>query len=70
MKPVELVEIGVEHSSRLGDVVLDPFAGAGATLIACENHGRHARLIELDPRYCDVIRQRYATYVQRPELAP
>lgn len=70
MKPVELVEIAVEHSSRPGDLVLDPFGGSGTTLIACERQGRSARLIELDPAYCDVIRQRYADYAGRPDLAP
>lgn len=70
MKPVELVAIGVEHSSKLNDLVLDPFAGAGSTMIACENHGRRARLIELDPRYCDVIRRRYADYTGQPDFAP
>jgi DNA modification methylase len=48
----------VENSSRRGDAVLDPFAGSGTTLIACERSGRKARLIELDPRYVDVICER------------
>jgi DNA modification methylase len=41
------------------DVVLDPFGGSGSTLIACEKAGRHGRLVELDPRYCDVIVRRW-----------
>ena len=57
MKPPEL--IAVENSSAAGDVVLDPFAGSGSTLVACERTHRRARLIELDPRYCDVIVERY-----------
>jgi DNA modification methylase len=42
--------------------VLDPFGGSGSTLIACEKTGRHARLVELDPRYCDVIVQRWQEF--------
>jgi DNA modification methylase len=59
MKPVELLSIAIGNSSRPGEVVLDPFAGSGSTLIACEQLGRNARLVELDPRYCDVIVQRW-----------
>ena len=58
-KPVELVERAISNSSKSRDTVLDPFGGSGTTLIACERTGRHARLIELDPKYCDVIVQRY-----------
>jgi DNA modification methylase len=59
MKPVALVERAVRNSSKTRDMVLDPFAGSGSTLIACEKAGRHARLIELDPKYCDVIIRRF-----------
>ncbi len=59
MKPVELVERAIRNSSKSRDTVLDPFGGSGSTLIACERAGRQARLIELDPKYCDVIVQRY-----------
>jgi DNA modification methylase len=59
MKPVALVERALRNSSKTGDIVLDPFGGSGSTLIACEKTGRQARLIELDPRYCDVIVQRW-----------
>ena len=59
MKPVELVERGIRNSSRPGDVVLDPFGGSGTTLIAAEKSGRKARLIELDPKYADVIVRRW-----------
>ena len=59
MKPVELVERAVANSSRLGGLVLDPFAGSGTTAVACERTGRRARLIELDPLYCDVIVTRW-----------
>lgn len=58
-KPVELIERAIRNSSKSRDTVLDPFAGSGSTLIACERTGRQARLIELDPLYCDVIIRRY-----------
>ena len=59
MKPVALVERAVRNSSKSRDIVLDPFGGSGSTLIACEKTGRQARLVELDPRYCDVIIRRW-----------
>ena len=62
MKPVGLVERAVLNSSRRGDIVLDPFAGAGSTAIACEKTGRRARLIEIEPLYCDVIVKRWQDY--------
>ena len=62
MKPVALIVAQLENSSRPGDIILDPFAGSGSTLIACEQTGRTCRAIELDPRYCDVIRDRYAAF--------
>ncbi len=63
MKPVELVERAVRNSSKTKDIVLDPFGGSGSTLIACEKSGRRARLIELDPKYVDVIVRRWQDYV-------
>ena len=59
MKPVALVERAIRNSSKSRDIVLDPFGGSGSTLIACEKSGRQARLVELDPRYCDVIVRRW-----------
>jgi DNA modification methylase len=59
MKPVGLVERAIRNSSPRGGLVLDPFGGSGTTLIAAERTGRVARLIELDPRYCDVIVKRW-----------
>ena len=59
MKPVGLVERAIRNSSPRGGLVLDPFGGSGTTLIAAERTGRVARLIELDPRYCDVIVERW-----------
>ncbi len=62
MKPVELVERALRNSSRPGDVVLDPFGGSGTTLIAAEKSGRVARLMELDPKYADVIVRRWEAF--------
>lgn len=59
MKPVELVERALRNSSRPGNVVLDAFGGSGTTLIAAEKSGRRARLMELDPKYVDVIVRRW-----------
>ncbi|HXS94643.1 MAG TPA: site-specific DNA-methyltransferase [Candidatus Limnocylindrales bacterium] len=62
MKPVALVERAIRNSSRRSGVVLDTFAGAGATLIACEKSGRSARLVELEPRFVDVMVRRWQEY--------
>lgn len=62
MKPVELVERCIRNSSRPGDVVLDGFGGSGTTLIAAHKSGRRARVMELDPKYVDVIVRRWQTW--------
>ena len=59
MKPIALVQHHIQNSSERGDVVLDLFGGSGTTLIACERSGRINRSMELDPRYCDAIVQRW-----------
>jgi DNA modification methylase len=59
MKPVELVERAIRNSSRPGNSVMDPFGGSGTTLIAAEKTGRVGRMIELDPKYVDVIVRRW-----------
>ncbi len=59
MKPVALVERAIRNSSKSRDLVLDLFGGSGTTMIAAERTGRRARLMELDPRYVDVIVQRW-----------
>jgi DNA modification methylase len=59
MKPVGLVERAIRNSSPREGIVLDPFGGSGTTLIAAERTGRVARVLELDPKYCDVIVQRW-----------
>ena len=61
-KPVELVERAIQNSSKSRDTVLDVFGGSGTTLIACKKHGRHARLIELEPKYVDVAVRRWEQY--------
>ena len=58
-KPPELLARMIRNSTRRRDLVVDPFAGSGSTLVACEHLGRRARLVELDPGYCDVIIARY-----------
>ncbi len=62
MKPVELVERAIKNSSKSRDIVLDLFGGSGTTLIACEKTNRQARLIELDPKFVDVIVKRWEDY--------
>jgi DNA modification methylase len=62
MKPVELIERGLMNSSHPGDMVVDLFGASGSTLIACEKTGRCARLMELDPKYCDVIVKRWQDF--------
>jgi DNA modification methylase len=61
-KPVELATRAIEYSSKPGEQVLDLFGGSGSTLIAAEQTGRKAYLMELDPLYCDVIVQRYEQF--------
>ena len=63
MKPVEMLIYLLKNSSKKGDVVTDLFGGSGSTLIAAEQTGRKAYLMELDEKYCDVIRKRYAEFV-------
>jgi DNA modification methylase len=61
-KPVELPERAIANSSKSGDTVLDLFGGSGSTLIACEKINRNARIMELDPKYCDVIVKRWEDF--------
>ena len=64
MKPIELIENALLNSSEKNDLILDLFGGSGSTLIACEKNNRKARLMELDPKYCDVIRKRYTKWAK------
>ena len=61
MKPIKLISQLIINSSRKNEFVLDTFGGSGSTLIACEQLKRKCRMIELDPKYCDVIIQRWET---------
>ena len=62
MKPVELVEKAILDGSAINGIVLDLFGGSGSTMIACEKQNRHSRLMELDPKYCDVIVKRWEDF--------
>ena len=64
MKPVALVGKAIQNSSRKGDIVMDLFGGSGTTLVAAEQTGRVCRMMELDPKYCDVIVRRYVALVE------
>lgn len=69
-KPVELAVRAMQYSSRTGENVLDLFGGSGSTMIAAQQTGRRALLMELDPLYCDVIVQRYEQFTgQKAEIA-
>jgi DNA modification methylase len=69
-KPVALPEEAINNSSKGQDIVLDLFGGSGSTLIACEKQHRYARLMELDPKYCDVIVKRWEEFTGKTaELA-
>ena len=67
MKPIKLLARNIRNSSKSDDSVLDLFGGSGSTLIACEQLGRKCYMMELDPKYCDVIRKRYWKFVTGSE---
>jgi DNA modification methylase len=67
-KPVELPERAISNSSKKAQHILDLFGGSGSTLIACEKTGRHARLMELDPAYCDVIVKRWEDFTGKKAI--
>lgn len=62
-KPVELLARLIRNSTRRGELVLDPFCGSGATVLACEVTGRRCAAVELEPRYADLIRARYQEFI-------
>ena len=59
VKPVVMMRDAIKDCSKRGQIILDPFGGSGSTLIAAEREGRQARLIEIDPHYCDTIINRW-----------
>jgi DNA modification methylase len=63
-KPVEMIADAIRDVSGRGEIVLDLFGGSGSTLIAAEKTGRRARLVELDPIYCDRILARWEVYAK------
>lgn len=67
MKPVKMIAELIRNSSKPGEKVLDSFGGSGSTMIACEQLGRQSFTMEYDPKYCDVIRKRYWTFVHGTE---
>lgn len=68
MKPVPLIAYQIKNSSKQRDIVGDPFLGSGTTLIACEQTWRQCRGIELDPKYVDVVVNRWVMYMQENSL--
>lgn len=66
-KPIELCVKPILHSSNENDLVLDLFGGSGSTLIACEQLNRTCYMMELDPKYCDVIRKRYENFINKED---
>ena len=70
MKPIALCARAIINSSDKDDIVLDLFGGSGSTLIACEQTDRTCLMMELDPKYVDVIRKRYAQFIQPDNQLP
>ncbi len=69
MKPIDLIAYLINNSSKKDEIVLDLFGGSGTTMIACEQTNRKAFIMELDPRYCDVIVDRWEKFTnQKAEL--
>jgi site-specific DNA-methyltransferase (adenine-specific) len=68
MKPVALFEYQLLNNTKGSDIVLDSFAGSGTTAIAAEKNGRRARLMELDPKYCDVIIKRWQDFTGKDAI--
>jgi DNA modification methylase len=67
-KPTHLAVRAIKNSSQKGEIVLDLFGGSGTTIIASEKTGRIARVMEFDPKYCDVIRKRWGDWCSKNDL--
>ena len=68
MKPVQLFEYQILNNTKGGDLILDSFGGSGTTMIASEKNGRHSRLVEIDPKYCDVIIKRWQEFTGKKAI--
>ena len=68
MKPVDLVVEAIKNSSKVEDIILDLFGGSGTTLIAAEQMNRICYMMELDPKYCDVIVKRWETLTNKEAI--
>jgi len=68
MKPVELCEKAINDGSKMNDLVLDLFGGSGSTMIACQKRNRMCRMMELDPKYCDVIIKRWQDFAGKDAI--
>jgi DNA modification methylase len=64
-KPVALVADAIKDCTRRGDIVLDTFSGSGTTIMAAERVGRHARALEIEPRFVDVAIRRWQAFTRR-----
>jgi len=64
-KPIKLAERALRKSSNKNDIVLDLFGGSGSTLMACEQLNRFCYIVEIDPKYCDVIIKRWENYTNK-----
>lgn len=62
MKPIPLFDYLIKNSTKSGDIVLDTFAGSGTSIMACEQNGRNCYSMEIDPKYCDVIIDRFEAF--------
>jgi len=62
MKPVAMIENQILIASNVNSLVLDLFGGSGSTMIASEKNNRYCRMVELDPKYCDVIVKRWEDF--------
>lgn len=68
VKPVAMISDAIKDCTKRGAIILDPFGGSGSTLIAAEKTNRKARLIEIDPHYCDVIVKRWQSMTEQDAI--